>query len=339
MIKMNVKDLTLEEFKAELERLGESGYRALQVFDWIYHKGAASFEDFSNLSRRLRAKLGERFFLGRLELFGRLKAQDLTEKFLFKLEDGNFIETVLIPAGCRATLCLSTQVGCKFACAFCASGLKGFKRNLTPGEILDQILEVKFGLAHDLTNFVFMGMGEPLDNFENVVKAIRVMNSPEGLAIAARRITVSTSGLVPGIERFKGLGLQVHLSLSLHAADDELRNELMPISRKYPLEKVLRACLDYIQATGRKMTIEYVLLAGVNDSPRDADGLAALANRLKAKVNLIPYSPIQGLGFRTPQDSVIESFRKRLADKNVGVTMRHSKGKDILAACGQLAGR
>jgi len=339
MTKRNVKDLTLEEFKAELERLGEPGYRALQVFDWIYHKGAASFEDFSNLSRSLRAKLGEKFFLGRLELFGQLKAQDLTEKFLFKLEDGNFIETVLIPAGHRATLCLSTQVGCKFACAFCASGLKGFKRNLTAGEILDQILEVKFGLAHDLTNFVFMGMGEPLDNFENVVKAIRVMNSPEGLAIAARRMTVSTSGLVPGIERFKDLGLQVHLSLSLHAADDELRNKLMPISRKYPLEKVLRACLDYIQATGRKMTIEYVLLAGVNDSLRDADGLVAAANRLKAKVNLIPYSPIQGLGFKTPQDSVIESFRKRLADKNVGVTLRLSKGKDILAACGQLAGR
>jgi 23S rRNA (adenine2503-C2)-methyltransferase len=339
MTKKNVKDLTLSEFKAEMEGLAEPGYRALQVFNWIYRRGATDFDQFSNLPRMLRERLSARFFLSRLDLFGQLEALDLTEKFLFRLEDGNFIETVFIPSPGRTTLCLSTQVGCKFACAFCASGLKGFGRNLTTGEILDQILAVKFGLGRELTNFVFMGMGEPFDNFENVAKAIRVMNSTEGMAIAARRITVSTSGVVPGIEKFKKLDLQVRLSLSLHAPNDELRRTLMPIGRKYPLERVLRACLDYIRETGRTMTIEYVLLAGLNDSPGDADALARIAMRLKAKVNLLPYSPVQGLSFKTPSASAVESFSQRLAARNVKATIRRSKGRDILAACGQLAGR
>jgi 23S rRNA (adenine2503-C2)-methyltransferase len=339
MVKKSIKEFSLGELKMELERLGESGYRAVQVFQWVYQKGVSDFARFSNLSKDLREKLRENFSVSSLDLFGHLRAQDGTEKFLFKLKDGNFIETVLIPSGPRETLCLSSQVGCKFACVFCASGLKGFKRNLGVEEILDQILYAKFTLGRELTNFVFMGMGEPLDNFENVAGSIRIMNTPEGLGIAARRITVSTSGFIPGLERFKELGLQVHLSLSLHAANDGLRSRLMPISRKYPLEKVLRACEDYIQATGRKMTIEYVLIAGVNDSVQDADGLTAIAKGLKAKVNLIPYSPCPGLDYKTPADGILASFQRKLGAGGVNVTLRRSKGQDILAACGQLAGR
>lgn len=339
MAKKNIKEFLLEELRMELERLGEPGYRAVQVFQWLFKKGVTDFSEFSNLPNSLREKLRENFLIDGFELFGRLRAQDGTEKFLFKLEDGNFIETVLIPSGHRATLCLSTQVGCKFACAFCASGLKGYKRNLSAGEILDQILYAKFTLGQELTNFVFMGMGEPLDNFENVARAIRLMNTPEGLGIAARRITVSTSGVIPGIERFKELGLQVGLSLSLHSANDGLRGRLMPISRTFALERVLKACEDYMRATGRKMTIEVVLIAGVNDSIQDAAGLTEIAKRLRAKVNLIPYSPCPGLDFKTPPDGVIDAFQRKLSAGGVSVTLRRSKGRDILAACGQLAGR
>jgi 23S rRNA (adenine2503-C2)-methyltransferase len=245
---------------------------------------------------------------------------------------------VFIPAGKRKTVCVSTQAGCKFACAFCASGLKGFFRDLTPSEIVGQILFLKNNLGFPLTNVVFMGMGEPLDNYENVVKAICILNAPDGLGIAARRMTVSTCGIVPGIERFKDLGLQVNLSISVHAATDAKRNALMPVNKKYPLEKLIAACEDYLRDNGRKITLEYVLIRGVNDSPQDAGGLAGIARRLSAKVNLIPYSPIPGLPFEVPETEKIQAFIKKLADKNIPATLRASKGSDIQAACGQLAG-
>lgn len=332
-------DLTLDALRAELEALGEPGWRAKQVFGWLYKRDAASIEEFSDLPKILRTKLLERFTLASLEPYGHQRGRDLTEKFLFRLADGEFVETVLIPSGKRATVCLSTQVGCKYRCAFCASGRHGLKRRLRTSEILAQATALKRRLAADLTNFVFMGMGEPLDNFEAVEKAIRIMNAPEGLGVGARRITVSTAGHAPGIERLAAFDLQINLSLSLHAATDRLRDELMPINRKWPLERVMEACEKYLASGGRMMTLEYVLLEGVNDAPVDAEGLAGIARRLRAKVNLIPSSPVPGLAFRTPGEERIEIFRRRLEERRVQVTVRRSKGGDILAACGQLAGK
>jgi len=334
----DIKDLSFKELEAALEEMGEPGFRAGQVFAWVYQRGVKSFEDCTDLSKALRMKLKERYSLGFPELIQRLRSSDQTEKFLFKLEDGRFIESVLIPSAGRKTLCLSTQVGCKFGCVFCASGLGGFKRHLKASEILGQVLFLKDRLNMDLTNFVFMGMGEPLDNYENTARAILIMNSPDGLGIAARRMTVSTAGVVPGIERLKNLGLQVNLSLSLHAARDELRSKLVPLNRKYSLEGVIRACQDFVRTSGRMITLEYVLIQNVNDGLADADGLARIAARLKAKINLIPYSPVCGLGLEPPSKSGIGRFRKRLEEKRARVTLRQSKGLDIQAACGQLAG-
>jgi len=335
----DIKDLTYDELAAELAAWGEPKFRTDQVFDWVYRKGARSFAEFTSLSAALRARLAGAFGLALPQPAEHLVAPDATEKFVFRLADGQFVETVLIPAGARRTLCLSSQVGCRFGCGFCASGLGGFKRNLSPGEMTGQILYLRDRLDVALTNFVFMGMGEPLDNFDNLVRALRNMNDPRGLGIAARRITVSTAGVVPGIERLAGLDLQVNLSLSLHAARDGLRSRLMPINRRYPLEDVLRACGEYLRAGGRLMTLEYVLLGGINDSTDDARGLAAVARRLGAKVNLIPFSEYEGLACRPKREARLEGFLGTLEELRAKVTVRRSKGGGIQAACGQLAGR
>jgi 23S rRNA (adenine2503-C2)-methyltransferase len=337
--KKDIGSLTLEELRAEMARLGERPFRAVQIFDWLYRRGASSFDEFDNLPRTLREALGRRFTFVRPGLETRLESADGTLKFLFRLKDGAFVETVLIPAGARLTACLSTQVGCKFGCVFCASGSHGFERNLTPSEITGQALYLGTAAGLKVTNYVFMGMGEPLDNFGNLTAAIRILNAPEGMGIAARRLTISTAGFVPGIERLAALDLQVNLSVSLHAVTDRLRDRLMPINRMYPLEKLISACENYARSGGRMLTLEYILIRGVNDGLDDADGLAAVARRLRAKVNLIAYSPGCGPGFETPTDAELARFEGRLAERKVRVTLRQSKGKDILAACGQLAGR
>ncbi len=335
----DITDLSLPELKIALEGMDEPAFRAKQIFDWIYKKGAASFDRMTNLSPALRAKLSAVFSIGRLELLDLRRSKDGTEKYLFRLQDGPGVETVVIPAGDRTTICLSTQAGCKFACAFCASGRMGFIRDLTAGEIVGQVLYLRDHLEVAPTNLVFMGMGEPLDNYENLVRAISILNAPEGLGIAARRMTVSTAGVVPGIERFKELGLQVNLSISLHAVTDAKRGALMPINRKYPLAKLLAAAEDYIRGGGRKITLEYVLIRGVNDSPEDAAGLARLAARLRAKVNVIVFSPSPGIKFEPPDPGRVQAFVSVLEEKKVPVTLRQSKGREIQAACGQLAGR
>jgi len=335
----DIRDLTREELAAELAAMGEPAFRAGQIFGWLYAKGAGSFDDFTDLPKSLRRKLAGRFSFRPLEVEGFLRARDGTEKYLLRLQDGFGIETVVIPAGERRTICLSTQAGCKYACVFCASGRHGFKRNLVPSEIVGQILSLRTALDAALSNIVFMGMGEPLDNFDNLVRAVRILNDPRGMGIAARRMTVSTAGVVPGILRLRELGLQINLSVSLHAADDELRSRLTPVNRKYPLAMVVAACEDYLREGGRKITFEYILLDGVNDRPADADGLARLSYRLRAKVNLIPYSPVEGFDFRTPSPERIQAFLRRLEEKGAAVTLRRSKGRDIRAACGQLAGR
>lgn len=335
----DIRDLSFEELATVLKSWGEPPYRSGQVFDWLYKRNVASFDDFTDLPWSLRLKLKETFTLGSLELVERLVAADRTEKFLFRLADGSFIESVLIPAGRRNTLCLSTQVGCKFGCAFCASGRAGFKRNLRPSEVVGQILFLRSKLDFPLTNFVFMGTGEPLDNADSVLRAIEVMNDWRGLAIAARRITVSTVGLIPGIERLKRLKLQVNLSLSLHAAREELRSRLLPASRIFSLPAILRACQEYVQETGRMMTLEYILIGGLNDTAEDARLLSSIAQRLRAKVNLIPCSPVVGLDFQPPPPGQRKLFLSWLRASRVKATLRQSRGSDIQAACGQLAGR
>ena len=258
--KTDIKDLSLDRLATELESLGEPAFRAKQIFAWLYRRGKATFGEFSDISRGLRDKLEERYFIGRLEAVERLRSADGVQKFLFRLGDGERVETVLIPSGTRRTVCLSTQAGCKYRCAFCASGLGGFQRDLTPSEITGQVLFVKDVMGEEPTNLVFMGMGEPLDNFDNVAGAIRIMNAAEGMGIAARRFTISTCGVVPGIERLAKLDLQVNLSLSLHAVTDRLRDRLMPVNRKYPLEEIVRACEAYLESGGRMMTLEYILI-------------------------------------------------------------------------------
>jgi 23S rRNA (adenine2503-C2)-methyltransferase len=338
MSQKDVKDLTLNELRAELENWGEPSYRARQVFEWIYKKGASSFDAMTDLPRSLRQRLRGHFYMGTPELTEQLRSLDGTEKFLFRLADGAFIETVLIPSGTRRTLCLSTQVGCKFGCVFCASGAGGFSRNLLPSEILGQILFLRDRLNVRLTNFVMMGMGEPLDNLDGIVRAIRIMNAREGLDIGARRITISTVGIVPAIKELERLGLQVKLSLSLHATRDELRSRLLPVNKKYHLAEVVKAGVDYQKKTGRMITIEYILISGLNDTREDAARLAAIGKRLNAKINLIPYSPGWGPEWTSSPRARQEAFLRVLQDKGVSATVRRSKGADIRAACGQLAG-
>jgi 23S rRNA (adenine2503-C2)-methyltransferase len=336
--KKDIRDLGLDELKAEFAAMGEPAFRALQVFTWLYRAGASDFAEFTSLSKPLREKLAARFHLAALELADRRESADGTAKYLFRLRDGEHVETVLLPAGRRLTVCLSTQVGCKFACAFCASGRHGFRRNLGPSEITGQVLYLRKALGREATNYVFMGMGEPLDNWENVEKALRTMNAPEGLAIAARRMTVSTAGYVPAFGRLEAFPLQVNLSVSLHAVTDRLRDRLMPINRRFPLEEVVRAAEEYTRAGGRMITLEYIVIRGLNDSLDDADGLAGIARRLRAKVNLIAYSPVEGAGFEPPSEGDIARFKRWLEERKVNVTLRLSKGGDIAAACGQLAG-
>jgi 23S rRNA (adenine2503-C2)-methyltransferase len=339
MGKPDLRDLTPDELRTEMRTLEEPVFRAGQVFFWLYRKAASSFEAMTNVPETLKIRLRERFELKNLEPIENRRSSDGTEKHLFVFFDGRAVEAVRIPSGRRSTICLSTQAGCRFGCAFCASGRHGFQRNLSPSEILGQALFFARGSGPAPTNYVFMGMGEPLDNFKSLEKALRIMNSPEGMGIAARRMTISTAGLVPGIQKLAGLNLQVNLSVSIHAANDALRSRLMPINRKYPLDDLVAACEDYIREGGRMLTLEYVLLRGVNDAQSDVEGLAGIARTLKAKVNLIAFSPVPGLDFERPTDGEIVRFRRRLEERKVSVTLRLSKGGDIQAACGQLAGR
>ncbi len=341
--KKDLRDLTVEELEKALVSLGEPAYRGRQIFARLYRKNspAVSFDDLTELPAGLRVRLADRFKLVKPELAGRLASSDGTEKSLWRLEDGSHVESVVIPSEGRLTVCLSTQVGCKFGCAFCASGARGFKRDLRASEILGEFLFVERPAGREISNYVFMGMGEPLDNFDELARAIRIMNSEKGLNIAARRITVSTAGYLPGLRRFKELDLQINLAVSLHAANDALRSRLMPIDRKYPLDELIGALEDYIRSGGRMVTIEYILCRGLNDGLSDADGLAAISRRLRAKVNVIPFSPIPGLSdeFKRPSDGDTERFRMWLEERKVRVTVRNSKGGDIAAACGQLAGK
>ena len=363
----DIKSLTREQVESQFKAWNEPAFRVAQLLDWLYARRVTTWDAMTNLPKTLREKLREKFLINTLELVRKQGSDDTTQKFLWKLADGQFIESVLIPASPalyseasdRHTLCISTQVGCAYGCKFCASGLDGWKRNLEPSEIIEQILAVERwnekearGTGHEaqgqeapslaptasrlVNNIVVMGMGEPLANYDNLIAALKTLNAPWGGGIGARKITISTSGLAPQIRRLAVEPLQFRLAISLHGATDEVRNRIMPVNKKYPLLDLTAACEDYQKLKGRMITLEYILIAGINDSLEQARPLAALAKKLYAKVNLIPYNKVEDLPWHRPAEEVCERFLAALEKQNVTATLRREKGGDIDAACGQL---
>lgn len=339
MGKLNLKGLNLTELQDFIESIGEKPYRAQQIFSWLYDKGADSFDDMTNLSKDLRAKLSEQAEIRQLKLVTRRKSQkDESTKFLFQLQDGLRIESVLMVEQGRATLCISTQVGCAIDCRFCATGMMGLQRNLSAGEIIDQLLSVQKSTGQSVSNIVCMGMGEPFHNYENLMKACDLMSDEYGPNLAKRHIVVSTSGLVPEIYRFADENYKYRLAVSLNATTDEVRNEIMPLNRKWPIRELLKAVQYYTGKSQQRVTFEYVLMAGINDSVEDAQRLKQLAQGIFCKINLIPYNATEG-EFRRPPKSSILRFYERFSDFRAPVTIRWSKGDDIEAGCGQLAAK
>jgi 23S rRNA (adenine2503-C2)-methyltransferase len=362
----DIKSFLRDELAAQFQTWNEPAYRVDQLLNWLYGRKVTSWDAMSNLPKSLREKLAQTYSLNSHRLARAQGARDTTQKFLWQLSDGAFIESVLIPANPslygeasdRQTLCVSTQVGCAYGCKFCASGLDGWKRNLRVDEIVEQILAVERAdktssageqqthLTADapsrsessrlVNNLVIMGMGEPLANYDNLLKALRILNAPWGGGIGARKMTISTSGLVPQIRRLADEPLQVRLAISLHGATDATRNKIMPVNRKYPLAELTAACEDYQRRRDRMITFEYILIEGVNDSLAETKPLAELARRLNAKINLIPYNTVEGLPWHRPSEPVQEAFLAALERQNVTATLRREKGHDIDAACGQL---
>jgi len=339
--KTDILELTHEDLVSWLAERKIEKYRAGQIQKWVYLRQADSFELMTDISKDIQALLSRQFMIGRLAAEQIETSRDGSRKYLFRLKDGKTIESVLIPERDHYTLCVSSQVGCAQDCLFCLTATGGFERNLTRGEIIAQVRDIKNELDDPmgLTNIVFMGMGEPLANYKNLVSAIGVIiDTDGGLRLASRRVTVSTAGLVPRLADL-GRDTRVNLAVSLNAADNDTRNRLMPINRTYPLEKLLAACRQYPSAPNRRITFEYILIKGVNDSEKDARRLAKLLQPIRCKVNLIPFNPHEGCDFDRPSEEVIQAFYKILFDKNYTVIIRRSKGQDISAACGQLRAR
>lgn len=344
---VDVSSLTLEGLSRFVtEQLGERAFRAGQIYRWIHQRGATAFEEMTDLSKGLRQKLQERAEIVPLVKDLEQRSVDGTIKYRFKTRDGRFIESVYMPSEDRKTLCVSTQVGCAMACSFCMTGTLGLKRNLTPGEIVAQVHTVnrevrqleKLETWRPLSNLVFMGMGEPLHNFENLKTALAILKSEEGPNFSHRHITVSTVGLVPMIERF-GQETDVKLAISLNASTDEQRSKTMPVNRKWNIAALMEACRKFPLRQGRRITFEYVLLRGFNDTDEDAHRLIELLKDVPAKVNLIPYNENPGLGFQTTMEERAEAFREILAQGHVAAFIRQNRGRDIAGACGQLANR
>jgi 23S rRNA (adenine2503-C2)-methyltransferase len=333
-----------EELAEEFMSWGEPQYRAHQVLDWVFQKRAASYADMTSLSKTLRARLTETHPLHTMKIARVQGAQDSTQKFLFRLHDGRYVESVLIPANRaafgdmsdRRTLCVSSQVGCAYDCKFCASGLAGFTRNLRADEIVEQVMQVEAHSGGRIDNVVFMGMGEPLANFTNLSRAIRILQAEWGVGIGARHMTVSTSGLAPQIKKLADFPLPVRLAISFHGATDEVRERIMPVNRKYPLEVLMEALNYFRQKKKQKITLEYILIAGVNDHPDHAAALVRRARSIEAKVNLIPYNTVDGLPWERPSEEVQDAFLDILEKAGTPATIRREKGHDIDAACGQL---
>jgi len=335
----DIRNLSLEELADYLKSAGLESFRAEQIFQWIYKQGAWSFEAMTNLSQSLRERLSKDFVLKPNAIAQKLISADGTTKFLFDLDDHEKIESVLIPTPTRTTACISTQAGCKFGCKFCASGIGGWKRNLTAAEIVTQVLHVKEeALKHrkPLSNIVFMGTGEPLDNFDHLMKAIRLINSPKAINLGARHITISTVGVVPRIKELAAQGLQLELAISLHGFDNPSRNVLMPVNRKYPFDELIAACREYGRTTKRQITFEYILIKDVTCTPHAVASLKKAFKGIICKMNLIPYNPVSEFGHKTPSREEMLTFRDSLEDSGIHATIRTPRGKDVNAACGQL---
>ena len=333
-----------EEMTELVTSLGQPGFRSKQLVEWIFAKRAVSFEAMTNLPKPLREALTKAAVVRTMTLTQVEGSADTTQKLLLKLHDGRFVETVLIPASPalygdksdRLTLCVSSQVGCAYDCKFCASGLAGFTRNLSAAEIVEQVVQAEARSGQRIDNIVFMGMGEPLANFSNLTRAIEVLNADWGIGIGARRMTVSTSGLAPQIKKLANIPLQIRLAISLHGASDEVRNQIMPVNQKYPLDELFEALSYWKQHHKQRLTFEYILIAGINDTLEQARSLVKRARSVEAKVNLIPYNTVEGLSWQRPDEAQQDAFLKVLSDAGIPATLRREKGHDIAAACGQL---
>ena len=337
--KSNIRDMSLEEIENLIVGLGKEKYRARQIMKWLYTYGATSFAEMTSLSRDFREWMDRLTRLSEPAIDRIQASKDGTKKVLFSLEDGLFVESVLIPGRNHWTACISTQAGCAMGCRFCLTGRQGLKRDLLPSEITGQMtmLQRHTSEGPDIKNIVLMGMGEPLANYDHTLKAIKILTSDYGLGFSNRKITVSTCGIAPRIVQL-GKDVCVNLAISLNAPDDRRRDELMPVNRKYPLRELLSACGDYPMPGRRMLTFEYILIAGVNDAPADAEKLARLLRGLHCKLNLIAFNEFPGCDFRTPSAETISTFQQILLDRHYTAILRASHGRDILAACGQLSG-
>jgi len=335
--KTKIKGLTLSELESWMAEIGEKPFRARQIYQWMYQKNVRSFSEMLNLSKGLRDKLADTVSLSLFTAYEKFESKlDKSIKYLFHLADGQAVEAVYMEEEKRRTVCLSTMVGCPLACPYCATGAMGFKRNLSAGEIIDQLLLIQNDLGAKATNIVFMGMGEPFLNYDNVLKSASILNSELGPEIAARRITISTAGLAPEIRRFAEEGHRFKLAVSLNGTTDTQRNEMVPINRKYPLRDLLSAIQYYTKLSRRQITFEYILIDGFNDSEQDAKRLISLLAQIPCKINVIPYNENEFLPYKSPSEQKLNNFLKHLYRAPFVVTVRRSKGQDIAAACGQL---
>lgn len=341
MTKQEILNLSHDDFAKWLETIGEKPFRAAQVFEWIYKKGVTSFDEMKNLPDDLREKLSEYFIVGEGLNPSPTKAKQIssdgTIKFLFSLVDNEKIETVLIPTDRRVTVCVSTQSGCKFGCKFCASGIGGFKRNLTVSEIIYQlIVALKYSPLKKISNVVFMGIGEPLDNYDNLFKAIRIINSKEAFCVGARKITVSTCGLIDKINKMANEKMQIELAVSLHGYDQESRSKLMPVNNKYKFDDLIKTCRDYYRKTKRQITFEYILIKDFTCSKIAAEKLSKALKGFDCKLNLIYYNNVSEFGYVRPANNQIKEFQQQLDRLSIYSVLRTPRGEDIAAACGQL---
>lgn len=335
--KQDIRSMTLPELTESLAAMGEKPFRARQVYEWLHQKLVTEFDQMTNVSKGLREKLAERFFLTVLTpVEVKISRLDGTRKYLFRLADGNVIESVWMQYHHGNSVCISSQVGCRMGCKFCASTLDGLERNLTTAELLEQVYRIQALTGERVSNIVIMGSGEPLDNYDAVVRFLRMISDEQGLHISQRNITLSTCGLVSGIERLAREDLQITLALSLHAPNDEVRRTLMPVANRYGLTEVLRACKTYYEVTGRRLTFEYSLVRDVNDNLEEARQLAALIQDMHGHVNLIPVNPIRERDFVQSGQRAIQEFKNYLEKKGIPVTVRREMGRDINGACGQL---
>ncbi|NWG03051.1 MAG: 23S rRNA (adenine(2503)-C(2))-methyltransferase RlmN [Syntrophaceae bacterium] len=339
--KVDLKNLSPGELQKFLVSFGKERYRSTQILRWLYQKGVESFEEMTNLSKKFRKELSQISYLSTLSPLYIEQARDGTKKFLFQLEDGNRIESVLIPDKTRLTLCLSTQVGCAFGCRFCLTGKMGWKRDLSTSEILNQILAVRKTLPEKraITNIVLMGMGEPLANFENTLRAIELMHHPDAFKFSSRRVTLSTVGLLPELERLAKEHIAFRLAISLNASDEKTRSQLMPINRRYPLKMILEWCQNFPLKPRDRITFEYVMLDGKNDSAEDAKRLLKILKGIPSKVNLIPLNEAPEIPFKRPSEEKVRQFQEILMKGGLTAIIRASKGQEISAACGQLQGK